>query len=75
MNANTMHLGQGDIEPLILRALVRKLIAKNVLSPDDLKSLLLDAARHSDLVVGNNLTEQEALHIVEGDLLPTFLSP
>jgi hypothetical protein len=68
-----MQLGQGNIEPLILRALVRKLVAKDIISTDDLKDLLLDAAQHADLVVGNNLTREEALHMVEGDLLPAFL--
>ena len=68
-----MNIGQGNIEPLILRALVRKLVAKDIISTDDLTDLLLDAARHADLVVGNNLTQQESLHMVESDLLPAFL--
>ena len=43
-------LGHGEIDVLILQALVRKLVAKGVLSPDDVQSLLFEAAKGLDLV-------------------------
>jgi hypothetical protein len=64
--------GHGEIDALILRALVRKLIAKGVLSPDDVRSLLFDAATRLDLV-GSDLTAEAARTIVEEDLAPAFL--
>jgi hypothetical protein len=64
--------GHGEIDPLILRALVRKLIAKGVLSPDDVRAVLFDAATHLDLV-GSDLTAETARTIVEEDLAPAFL--
>ena len=57
-----MSLGHGEIDVLVLQALVRKLVAKGVLSPDDVRSLLLDAAKGLDLV-GSELTA-EAAHII-----------
>ena len=65
-------LGHGEIDALILRALVRKLIAKGVLSPDDVRALLFDAATRLDLV-GSDLTAEAARTIVEEDLAPVFL--
>ena len=65
-------LGQGEINPLILQALVRKLVAKGVLTPDDVRDLLFEAATHLDLV-GSDQTPQAAKIIVEEDLLPAFL--
>ena len=65
-------LAHGEIDVLILQALVRKLIAKRVLSPDDVRALLFDAATHLDLV-GSDLTPEAACVIVEEDLVPAFL--
>ena len=48
MIEKAMSLGHGEIDVLILQALVRKLVAKGVLSPDDVRSLLLDAAKGLD---------------------------
>jgi hypothetical protein len=65
-------LGHGEIDVLILQALVRKLLAKGVLSPDDVRALLFEAATRLDLV-GSNLTPKAAHVIVEEDLAPAFL--
>ena len=65
-------LAHGEIDVLILQALVRKLIVKGVLSPDDVRALLFDAATHLDLV-GSDLTPETARVIVEEDLAPAFL--
>jgi hypothetical protein len=65
-------LAHGEIDVLILQALVRKLIAKGVLSSDDVRALLFDAATRLDLV-GSDLTPEAARIIVEEDLAPAFL--
>lgn len=65
--------GRGDIESLILQFLVRKLIAKSVLSPDDVRDLLVEAATHINLE-GSEQTPQAARTIVTEDLAPAFLS-
>jgi hypothetical protein len=65
-------LGHGEIDVLILQALVRKLLARGVLSPDDVRALLFDAATRLDLV-GSDLTPEAAHVIVEEDLAPAFL--
>jgi len=65
-------LGRGEIDPLILQALVRKLVAKGVLTQDDVSALLFEAATRLDLV-GSEQTPQAAKIIVEEDLLPAFL--
>jgi hypothetical protein len=65
-------LAHGEVDVLILQALVRKLIEKGVLSPDDVKALLFEAATRLDLV-GSNLTPRTAHAIVEEDLAPAFL--
>jgi hypothetical protein len=65
-------LGHGEIDVLILQALVRKLVAKGVLSPDDVQSLLFEAAKGLDLV-GSELTAEAARIIVQEDLAPAFL--
>jgi hypothetical protein len=62
MIKKAMSFGHGEIDVLIVQALVRKLVAKGVLSPDDVRSLLLDAAKGLDLV-GSELTA-EAAHII-----------
>jgi hypothetical protein len=64
--------GHGEIDSLILQALVRKLIAKGVFSPDDVRALLFDAATRLDLV-GSDLTAEAARTLVEEDLAPVFL--
>jgi hypothetical protein len=64
--------GHGEIDILILQALVRKLVAKCVLSPDDVRALLFDAATRLDQV-GSAQTPQAAQAIVEEDLAPAFL--
>jgi hypothetical protein len=65
-------LGHGEIDALILQALVRKLLAKGVLSSDDVRDLLFDAATRLDLV-GSDLTPEAARIIVEEDLASAFL--
>ena len=51
---------------------MRKLILKGVLSPDDVRALLFEAATRLDLV-GSDLTPETARVIVEEDLAPAFL--
>ena len=65
-------LARGEIDTLILQALVRKLIERGVLSSDDVRALLLDAATRLDLV-GSEQTSQAAQTIVDEDLAPAFL--
>jgi hypothetical protein len=65
-------LAHGELDALILQALVRKLIKKGVLSPDDVKALLFEAATRLDLV-GSEQTSQAAHIIVQEDLAPAFL--
>jgi hypothetical protein len=65
-------LAHGEIDVLILQALVRKLLAKGVLSPDDVRALLFEAATRLD-TVGSNLTPEAARVIVEEELAPAFL--
>ena len=64
-------LGHGEINALILQALVHKLVAKNLLSLEDLRELLFDAATRVDLD-GSPQTPQAARIIVEEDLMPAF---
>lgn len=64
-------LGHGEINDLILQALVHKLIAKNLLSVEDLRDLLFEAATRLDLD-GGPQTPQAARVIVEEDLMPAF---
>lgn len=61
-----------SMESLVIRGLVRMLIAKGVMSTDDLKTLLFEAATHQD-VVGGRQTPEAAKVAVEEDLLPAFL--
>ena len=65
-------LAHGQIDVLILQALVRKLVMKGVLSPDDVRAMLLEAAKNLDLV-GSELTSEAAQVIVQEDLAPAFL--
>lgn len=64
-------LGHGEINALILQALIRKLIAKNVLAAEDVRDVLLEAASRLDLD-GSPQTPQAARIIVEEDLMPAF---
>jgi len=73
MVEKAMSIGHGEIDSLILRALVRKLVAKGTLSPDDVRAMLFDAAKDLDLVC-SELTPQAARIVVEEDLAPAFLS-
>lgn len=66
-------LGHRNIEPLILRALVRKLVEKKLLSEEDVRTLLFDAARGLD-IVGGRLTPQATRDIVNEDLIRPFLA-
>jgi hypothetical protein len=72
MTKKAMPLAHGQVDVLILQALVRKLVAKGVLSPDEVRALLFDAAKRLDLV-GSDLTPEAAQIIVEEDLVPAFL--
>ncbi len=72
MTEKLASLAHGQVDVLILQALVRKLIEKGVLSPDDVKGLLFQAAKRLDLV-GSNLTARTAHTIVDEDLAPAFL--
>jgi hypothetical protein len=72
MTEKVASLAHGEIEVLILQALVRTLIEKGVLSPDDVKALLFEAATRLDLV-GSDQTPQAAHIIVQEDLAPAFL--
>ena len=65
-------LAHGEVDVLILQALVRKLIEKGVLSPDDVKALLFEAATRLDLV-GGKQTPPAAHIMVQEDLAPAFL--
>jgi len=71
MGETVAFLGHGDIDALILQALVRRHLAKGVPSSDDVRALLFDAATRLDLV-GSDLTPEAALIIVEEDLAPAF---
>ena len=65
-------LAHGELDALILQALIRKLIKKGVLSSDDVKALLFEAATRLDLV-GSEQTPQAARIMVMEDLAPAFL--
>lgn len=60
------------IDVLILQALVRKLVAKGLLSLDDVRALLFEAATRLD-VDGSQQTPQAARVMVEESLAPAFL--
>jgi|GEM_PF-1525583 len=65
-------LGNGPIVGLVLEALVRTLLAKNVLSSNDMRALLFEAATRLD-VEGSPQTPQAAKIMVDEDLAPIFL--
>jgi len=73
--ASAAPLSHGALEALIVRALVRKLVGKGVLSSDDVRSLLIEAAEHLDVVVGSDLTVDAAKSMVRGDLASFLGSP
>ena len=50
MTEKVASLAHGELDVLILQALVRKLIEKGVFSRDDVMALLLEAATRLDLV-------------------------
>jgi hypothetical protein len=62
----------GVSEALILRALVRMLMSKGLLSEDDVRAFLLDAANNA-AVNGGSLTKKAAQDIVKEDLAPAFI--
>jgi len=64
--------GHGEVNALILQALVRKLVETGILSQDDVRALLFEAATRLDLV-GSAQTPQTARIIVDEDLAPVFL--
>ncbi|MDQ0469920.1 hypothetical protein [Labrys wisconsinensis] len=72
MSERLAALGHGEIDTLILQALVRKLVAKGVLTPDEVRALLFEAATRLD-EVGSEQTPQAARSMVEEDLAPAFL--
>jgi hypothetical protein len=72
---STPGLGNVALEALILRAVVRKLVAKGVLSSDDVRGLLVEASEQLTTVVGNDLSIEEARSLVEGDLASFVDSP
>lgn len=72
MNEALAAWGRGNIEALVLRALVRKLVARGVLTQDDVRSLLFDAAKQMN-EVGSEQTDQAAWSMVNEDLAPAFL--
>ena len=65
-------LGHQEIGGLVLQALVRKLIAKGLLTEDDVRDLLFTAATQLE-VLGETQTPQAARRMVDGDLAPAFL--
>jgi hypothetical protein len=64
--------GGGEIDRLILQALIRKLITKSILSVDEVRALLFEAAIQID-IEGSKQTPQAASLIVDEDLAPLFL--
>ncbi|MBR0796401.1 hypothetical protein JQ615_13485 [Bradyrhizobium jicamae] len=72
MIGKATQLAHGEIDALILQALVRKLVAKGVLTADEVRALLFEAAKNLDLV-GSELTPETADIIVQEDLAPAFL--
>ena len=71
-NKAASFLAHGELDALILQALVRKLIEKGVLSLDDVKALLFEAVTRLDLV-GSEQTPQAAQIMVQEDLARAFL--
>ena len=60
-----------EMQALILRALVRKLVAKDVLSSEDVQALLSDAVKGLDIVVHGKVVPDAANEIIiKGDQVP-----
>jgi len=61
-------IDDGDVEALILRSLVKKLVEKGLLSKADVRALLLDAVKGLDIVVHNPVTTTASNDfVIEGD--------
>jgi hypothetical protein len=65
--------GHGEIDTFILQALVRRLIAKGLLTTDEVRATLFDAASHLKMF-GTPITTATAQDYVEDELVPVFLS-
>lgn len=72
MTGKLAPLEHGEIDTLILQALICKLIEKGVLSPGDVTALLTDAAMRLGEPAGS-LTPEAARTLVEEELAPAFL--
>lgn len=68
-------MDNGKTANLILVALVRKLIDRNVLSDEDVRDLLRDAASGLGDIADDELTPQAAQAFAEENLIPAFLGP
>ncbi len=64
--------GRGNIDGRVLRMLVRELVAKGVLTQDEVRALLFDVAKQIDEVCSPQ-TDQAAWSMVNEDLAPDFL--
>ena len=67
-----LDLEDHELEPLILRALVRRLVELKILSKGDIEAILTDAASRVD-IYGGHLTKQATGEIVKSELLASFL--
>ena len=67
-----LDLEDHELEPLILRALVRRLVELKILSKSDIETILTDAASRVD-IYGGHLTKQATGEIVKSELLASFL--
>ncbi len=72
MNDDLAPPGHGEIDTFILQALVRKLIAKGVLTTDEARAVLFDAASHLKMF-GDLLTSSATQDYVNEELAPVFL--
>lgn len=68
-----LDLEDHELEPLILRALVRRLVEMKILSTNDVEAILTDAASHVD-IYGGHLTKEATGEIVKSELLASFLN-
>ena len=69
-----LDLEDHELEPLILRALVRRLVERKILSKSDVEALLVDAASRVD-IYGGHLTKGATDEIVKSELLASFFDP
>jgi polyhydroxyalkanoate synthesis regulator phasin len=72
MNGAQAMQGRGNIDALVLRMLVRTLVAKGVLTQDEVRTLLFETAKQMN-EVGSEQTDQAAWSMVNEDLAPHFL--